>query len=373
VKKFELFPKRHGLMPYISLLYMAFPIIYLTTESGLRLLLGIGMLIAFLLTYYKLYWVCADRAYSVWWGIQLSIILSFSLIYNPYNLFMAFYPANFVAYFEKQRSFLIAMAVLAFSVLLAGILSVRSGEELQLFLVIPMYFVMIATPFAVRSMVRRAKLEEQLTQANEQIQDLIKREERTRIARDLHDTLGHTLSLITLQSQLVQRLVQKDPTQAIKEAKEIEITSRSALKQVRELVADMRSLSIDHELERLSQLLKKAEIELQIESKIELVTLPPLQQNIVSMCLREAGTNIVKHSKANTCHISLRKQSGNVLITVKDNGVGFQGSAGKGSGLDGMRERLALIEGRVEIMGQDGTELKLTIPIIVKAAEEAFV
>ena len=87
-----------------------------------------------------------------------------------------------------------------------------------------------------------------MDQANEQIKELIKREERVRIARDLHDTLGHTLSLITLQSQLVQRLAEKHPERAKAEAKEIEMTSRSALRQVRELVSDMRAITIAEEL-----------------------------------------------------------------------------------------------------------------------------
>lgn len=373
MKKFELFPKRHGLMPYVSLLYLLFPIIYLTTESGLRLLLGIFLLATFLITYYKMYWVEPDKEYAVWWGIQLGIVLAIAVIYTPYNLFMAFYPSNFVAYFEKQKYFNISMGVLAVSVLTTGIITTAMGATIELFLAVPMFIVMISMPFAVRSLTKRAKLEQQLSQANEQIQELVKREERTRIARDLHDTLGHTLSLITLQSQLVQRLVQKDPNQAIIEAKEIESTSRAALKQVRELVADMRSLSIDDELERLSQLLEKAEVELRIEQEEELMKLAPLQQNILSMCLREAGTNIVKHSKAKECWISVENNHRNVIVTVKDNGVGFNGSAGKGSGLDGMRERLALVEGRMDIDGQDGTELKLTIPIIVKAAEEAYI
>jgi len=100
--------------------------------------------------------------------------------------------------------------------------------------------------------------------------------------------------------------------------------------------------------------------------------LAPLQQNILSMCIREAGTNIVKHSKANQCWITVAKHQGNLVIKVKDNGIGFNCTAGKGSGLDGMRERLALVEGRMDIEGHEGTELKLTIPIIVKAAEEAY-
>lgn len=77
---------------------------------------------------------------------------------------------------------------------------------------------------------RRMELEQKLDEANQHIKELVKREERVRIARDLHDTLGHTLSLLTLKSQLVQRIIASAPERARKEAREMETTSRSDLK-----------------------------------------------------------------------------------------------------------------------------------------------
>ena len=106
----------------------------------------------------------------------------------------------------------------------------------------------------------RMELKNQLNEANEQIKTLIKQEERVRIARDLHDTLGHTLSLITLQSQVIQRIA-NDPDKVRAEAKEIEQTSRSALQQVRELVSDMRVSTIEEELVHMEQILAAGNIE----------------------------------------------------------------------------------------------------------------
>jgi two-component system sensor histidine kinase DesK len=104
------------------------------------------------------------------------------------------------------------------------------------------------------------ELEQELDEANQQIKELVKREERVRIARDLHDTLGHTLSLLTLKSQLVQRTIASDPERARKEAREMETTSRAALKQVRELVSDMKTATIAEELIHIQQILRAADI-----------------------------------------------------------------------------------------------------------------
>ncbi|MFK4998618.1 sensor histidine kinase [Bacillus sp. N9] len=215
------------------------------------------------------------------------------------------------------------------------------------------------------------ELEKELKEANEQIKNLIKREERVRIARDLHDTLGHTLSLITLQSQLVQRLAEKDPAKVRVEAKEIEMTSRSALRQVRELVSDMRTMTVADELADMQQIFTAARISVHIEGESNVSDMPLLQQNIIGMCLREAATNIVKHSKAEFCYINFSKTKGSYTILVRDNGVGFTGQEmNKGNGLKGMEERLSLIDARLNVSSRNGTTVTITVPVIMKEEKE---
>lgn len=138
----------------------------------------------------------------------------------------------------------------------------------------PFIIIMLISPFGVRSMNRNQKLEKELDQANEVIKELVKREERMRIARDLHDTLGHTLSLITLKSQLVEKLVTKNTERAQEEAREIQRTSRAALRQVRELVSEMRAISVAEELAEAGEMLRTAEIALEVEGDISLEGYP---------------------------------------------------------------------------------------------------
>ncbi|HZG82396.1 MAG TPA: sensor histidine kinase, partial [Brevibacillus sp.] len=222
-------------------------------------------------------------------------------------------------------------------------------------------------PYGIRSMNRRMELEQKLDEANQHIKELVKREERVRIARDLHDTLGHTLSLLTLKSQLVQRTIASDPERARKEAREMETTSRAALKQVRELVSDMKTATIAEELIHIQQILRAADITFEYMGDSDFSNISPVTQNIVSMCIREAATNVVKHSRATHCIISISQTDEKISITIKDDGMGMDQQTPFGNGLRGMKERLALIDGALDVSTHNGTVLSIAVPIVKKA------
>ena len=134
---------------------------------------------------------------------------------------------------------------------------------------------------------KRSNLEGQLETAKVRISELVIFEERQRIARDLHDTLGQKLSMIGLKSDLAARLVVRDQELALIEIKEIRQTASIALKEVRELVSDMRTVRFEDELNRVAQILKAAEIELFMVGDLSLISIPPLVENVLSMCLKE--------------------------------------------------------------------------------------
>jgi two-component system sensor histidine kinase DesK len=219
-------------------------------------------------------------------------------------------------------------------------------------------------------MFKQQQLQRDLKQANERIEELIKREERMRISRDLHDTLGHTLSLITLKSQLVTRLIDRDPEKALMEAREIEQTSRAALRQVRELVTGMRTLTVMEELRASERMLESAGIQYKAEGDFRVEGISGLTQNILSMCLKEAVTNIVKHSRADACTIAIEQTSSEIRLAISDNGIGWnsssEGEPKDGNGLTGMKERLSLIDGSVELSSSNGMVVQIRIPIVIK-------
>lgn len=373
-----LFPKKYGLFPFMWLIYIALPIFNIRNETGLKLILGYAMIALFVVTYRQLYMV-TGKAFSLWLALQMAIIVVMCMFYNPFNLYMGFFTANFIGWYTDHRKFNIAMIAFALVELVPLSLSLGSMSLNDFIFSLPFFILMLSSPFGIRSMVRRQNLEKELDLANQQIKELVKREERMRIARDLHDTLGHTLSLITLKSQLVEKLVLKDPERARTEAEEIQRTSRAALRQVRELVSDMRAVSVAEGLAEAGEILRAADISLDIEGDAALENVSDLTQNILSLCIKEAVTNIVKHSEASRCFITISTTDANVNVTVEDNGklltdgtIPAEAKIDPGNGLKGMAERLSLIEGSLSLSSgaSNGLRLLVTVPLIVKEQKE---
>ena len=215
----------------------------------------------------------------------------------------------------------------------------------------------------------------QLRRANEEIENLAKIAERERIARDLHDLLGHTLSTITLKAELASRLVERDPARAASEMRQVEGISRQALSEVRDAVRGYRSRGIHAELEGIGTALEAAGI--RFERRLEELELSPVQEGVIVLALREAVTNVIRHSSAGSCSVTLTATGTDVLLTVEDDGVGSSGLEGsglegsgtdgsghEGSGLQGMRERAESLGGSVQWgAGPDeGTRLVVRLP-----------
>ena len=183
--------------------------------------------------------------------------------------------------------------------------------------------------------------------------------ERERIARDLHDLLGHTLSVIVLKSELASKLAEKNPTRAAEEIREVERISREALSEVRAAVQGYRGSGLNAELARSKVALDAAGVRLILErSPLEL---PPETEAGLSMVLREAVTNVVRHARAKHCTVRLEVEGGAYLLSVTDDGVG--GLAPEGSGLTGMRERVRALGGELRRGGEGGTRLSARFPV----------
>lgn len=372
-RQFRLFPQRFGFFPYMWLLYLLFPAINLQEEHGIKLVLGAVMLALFAVTYRQLYWV-TGRDFTLWLAVQMLIIVILSVAYTPFDLFMGFFTSNFIGWFTGKKHFKIAYAVFAAMVMVPLITATWGMAMGDLLFLYPFMIIMLVSPFGIRSLYRKRMLEKELDQANEVIKELVKREERMRIARDLHDTLGHTLSLITLKSQLVEKLAAKDTGRTQAEAREIQRISRAALRQVRELVSEMRAISVAEELAEVGEMLRTAEIVLEIEGDTVLEGVSDLTQNILSLCIKEAVTNIVKHSEADWCRIAIAMTEGDVQVTIEDNGVGLHSrdpegrGRSEGNGIKGMAERLSLIDGSLTLRSgaERGAVLTAVVPRVIK-------
>jgi len=192
----------------------------------------------------------------------------------------------------------------------------------------------------------------------EEVRQLAQVAERERISRDLHDLLGHTLSVITLKAELASRLLARDPVRAEAEIRSVEQVSRAALSQVREAVAGIRSRGFAGELEHARVALKAAAVDLSTDG--ELPPLPAAAEAALAMVLRESVTNVVRHAEAQHCRVTLRAEADAVLLEVQDDGRG--GRVFEGGGIEGMRSRLAAAGGRLEISAEHGTRVRAWMP-----------
>ena len=360
---FRIFPVQYGYFPYIFIIYLFLPAYFIAQESSLKMVAGWVLLLLFLISYRQIYTNFESKAFTYWLVVQLVIILIFTVFFNFNNLFLGFFTSYFLGWYKDNKSFV--PAYILFIVTLSLPLIIHY-EQLAAHFYYVYLVIMFIVPFGIRSMNSRIELEKQLTEANEKIKELVKREERVRIARDLHDTLGHTLSLITLKSQLVAKFAGKDANRAGLEAKEIERTSRIALRQVRELVSDMRSASIAEVLVESESILQSAGIAYHFSGETNTGNIASISQNILSMCLKEAITNVVKHSEAQNCYITLKQLAGEIQLIIRDDGIGFDETQSSGNGIQGISERLELVDGQLKISSLKGTKLSFSIPIVLK-------
>jgi two-component system sensor histidine kinase DesK len=205
----------------------------------------------------------------------------------------------------------------------------------------------------------KRRLTEALLRAQEEVAQFARVAERERIARDLHDLLGHTLSVIVLKSELASKLFDRDPARARNEIREVESISREALTQVRAAVRGYRLAGIQGELRNARTALEAAGV--QLEAVVEPPGLTPAQETVFALALREGVTNVVRHSQASLCRLTLRQADRFCELEVADNGRG--GEVVEGSGLKGMRERVEAIGGAVECDGSHGTSLRVRVPV----------
>lgn len=183
--------------------------------------------------------------------------------------------------------------------------------------------------------------------------------ERERIARDLHDILGHTLSVVILKSELASRLVELNPVRAKAEIEEVERIARNALTEVREAIVGYRTGDLSAELLRCQSTLETAGII--VERHDEIVDLPLAHERALALIAREAVTNIVRHANAKRCHLTLKKVGRQVQLEIRDDGSG--GAHREGMGMRGIRERVTAIGGALSWRTEAGTSLTVAVPL----------
>src|SRR5215218_248267 len=218
--------------------------------------------------------------------------------------------------------------------------------------------------------VRQVAAVAELGAAREELARLAVNEERLRFARDLHDLLGHSLSLIALKSELAGRLLPAAPEKAATEVRDIEGVARQALREVREAVAGYRRPSLDKELAGAKEILEAAGISCRIDN--EAGVLPNAVDAVLAWAVREGTTNVIRHSRAGHCRIILARDGEEIYAEITDDGQGYQKESGEdsGSGLSGLTERVATFAGRVETGSLPDGGFRLRVGLPTRSDEE---
>ena len=181
--------------------------------------------------------------------------------------------------------------------------------------------------------------------------------ERDRVARDVHDVLGHSLTALSIKAELAARLIDVDPPRAREELESIQETARQALAEVRLTVGGLRAASLEAELAAAPRVLADAGIETRLVGTV--ADTDPRHRTLLAWVLRESVTNVVRHARASTVSIELSPTG----LVVADDGTGFAANdSHDGNGLRGMRERVSAAGGTLRVSGGPGTRVEVVLP-----------
>ncbi|EHJ52635.1 sensor histidine kinase [Streptococcus macacae] len=340
--------EKNDLPYYIGLVFLIFPIGGAFT--GFYPIWTLNLTAGFLLSYLLLVRLEPrhQTLIAFLWFYTLAYVSFMTLVYQGTMMWFLFYHVNLLVWrfgdhYRSYRftSFLIVALLLSAAGLIygAGLATVLMSAAAPVF-VLGMYY------FQNRLHLQK-KMEDEIVEQNHTINLLSAENERNRIGRDLHDTLGHTFAMMTLKTELALKQMKKGQYDAVRQQlEELNQISQTSMHEVREIVNNLKYQTVAEELSEIERLFGLSEIGLAVDNELDLNSLAPVTQSIITMILRELANNVIKHSQASQCQILIRRKKG-IEIIFRDNGVGFIKLTGQE--LHSIRERLSLVEGSVEV------------------------
>ena len=309
--------------------------------------------------------------YHVQGGRMLAVTLAIAGLGNalmPFNPFANAYTIYAVGFAAMLGGRLGPRLVVASAILAVLLMQVQLlGYPVFVFLVTGI--VAVAVFFANHHFLETTRKRAELKLSHDEVRRLAALAERERIGRDLHDLLGHTLSLVALKTDLATRLVERDPTAAKRELEEISRVSRDALAQVRAAVTGIRAAGFAAELASARLLLESGGVSVTTAlpparaDGLDALALPPGVETALAMVVREAVTNIQRHAQAHSAHVALATDGDEAVLRVRDDGRGAE--IRPGNGVEGMRERIEALGGTLHIASRrgEGTTLEARVPL----------
>jgi two-component system sensor histidine kinase DesK len=352
--RFRLLPDSPlGWTPYAWLIYLSLYVVYAVaqTETAWGWVLQAAGLAVFLVLYFRAFWLRDDALVAMAFAI-----VTLGMVMTPVNAGASsffIYGAAFLGD-AKRPAIAVRWLVLIVSIVLVEAWLVPLPP--QAWIPAAVFSVLVGGTNIHFGELRRK--DRALLAAREAAEHMAAIAERERIARDLHDLLGHTLSVIVIKSELAAKLADRDPARAADEIRDVEQISRKALQEVRQAIHGFSGESVEQELATGRAALASAGVEL--VTSVPRLAVHRDVERALALAVREALTNVIRHSRGTRCEVSVEYREGSISLVVHDNGVG--GAALEGAGLSGMRARLAEIGGTLHRDGSRGTRLVLTAP-----------
>jgi len=349
-----------GWVPYVWLLYIGF--VFLTPVFGEldEPVMWLGSSIAtavFVPLYFAGYWVEGGRRLAI--AVAIAAIGAALAPLNPGASTFFIYAAYFAGLSDQRplRSLSAVGLILLLTLLTAWQLAPN------IYFTAPAALGVVVIGLLGLHFIGRHVQVAELRMARAEVETLARIAERDRIARDLHDLLGHTLSVIALKAELSQALVSRDPKRAAAEAGEIQLVARKALSEVRTAVTGYRvgsGAGLRQELEGVERALDAAGVTLHVDEGPERVAgrADAAHEVVLALALREASTNIMRHANATLCRVSFFTEGRCFGVEIQDDGRGLSGR--RGHGLLGMEQRVEALGGQMRLTGdRQGTRLRL--------------
>ncbi len=269
------------------------------------------------------------------------------------NVFFS-YPAWFLGRaYSTRTSVAVTAGIAGLVVLVTGLF------ELDLNFFLPAFLLSLGLGLMSAATRRVETTQHALMQSRAEAENLARIAERERIARDLHDTVGHSLSVIALKSDLAAQLASDTAPDAAEEMRAVNTVARQSLAEIRATLSGYWELSLDAELDGLRSSLEQAGIGAAID--VTATDLGPHVETALAMCCREAVTNVIRHSEASECEVAVASDGRSATARIADNGIGMTGEAG--NGLKGMQQRVEQMGGSMRIGAGTGTVVDVSFPI----------
>ena len=350
-------------MFHIALVFIIFPVAgVISGEYPLFLLLWTAI---FVVAYYAVLLSNHRLIQFFSWWLLISYIYYSSVFLNTGFTWYIFYLSNLLIYELDDISFkswrFLTFIALQPAIVLTNYLMGNVGPTELLFYIVIFLFSDGMT-FGLYRIQTAEQIKEEKVKQNAQLNLFLAENERNRIGRDLHDSLGHTFAMLSVKADLAdQFLALGQVEKAQEQVQEIQAISQESMHQVREIVENLKQRTLVRELETVKQMLEVAQVKVEIQNNLDTASISPVLESALAMVSLELATNMIKHAKATQALLTYRSTETGVEMVAEDNGIGFDKVSDKD--LHSIRERIALLGGELDISHQyKPTRIEIRIP-----------